>query len=807
MPRPSTPLALLAAALIPLAAARAADPVPPDSRIFVASDLAGGPFVADFRAGDYSFWAWTDGATTWTARPAPGRIEFRPGPAAARPGSPRWVALGRFPVRLEDLPELSFGDRPGDPVPALLAASTAPAFDPARALDVARGNVKAVAPPADPRRPTVRSEDRGVEFDPPASLDAWERRAAELRDRLRVALGVWPEPPRTDLHPEVVGTLARDGYAIDRVVLETQPGVFLAGNVFRPTGPAHDGRRHPAVLCPHGHAPVGRVDPDTQARCARLARLGCVVFLYDMVGYADGKPFGHAWASDRLRRWGLGLGTLQTWNSLRAVDYLASRPDVDAARLAVTGESGGATQTILLTALDPRIKVAAPVVMVSDGYQGGCACENAPGLRLDTDNVEIAALAAPRPLKLVGATGDWTARTMTNAYPTLQLVYGRYGASDRVSADVFDFPHNYNRTSREAVYAFLGRSFLGLPAGADTREGDDPRTEAADALLAYGPDHPYPPTALDPAGLEEAAVARLAGQVDRLGPAPGAEPTAWAATRRVLATAHRARVPVDPPSPRDTNAKLVRVVERPGLTIRHFAVGRVADGGSIPVVHLQPTASQLARGAVTVVALDRGKVDLVEPDGTPTPLVRALLDRGQAVVGFDPLLVGEAVDPAAPATARPASRHFATYNPSLPVDRIRDLATVVSWSRALAGATEVNLVARGHAGVLALLARPGLGDLVGRTVVDLERFTFGDGAAPLPPDLDLPGVFQFAALRGAAALAAPAPLWVAGAGAEFDRSWAAQAYTLAGTPSLLRTDRTATPEAIARWVDAGEVAE
>ena len=88
--------------------------------------------------------------------------------------------------------------------------------------------------------------------------------------------------------------------------------------------------------------------------------------------------------------------------------------------------------------------------MVSDGYQGGCECENAPGLRSGTDNVEIAALAAPRPLKIIGATGDWTARAITNAYPTLQLVYGRYGASDRVSApDVFDFPHNYNQTSRE----------------------------------------------------------------------------------------------------------------------------------------------------------------------------------------------------------------------------------------------------------------------------------------------------------------------------------------------------------------------
>ena len=96
--------------------------------------------------------------------------------------------------------------------------------------------------------------------------------------------------------------------------------------------------------------------------------------------------------------------------------------------------------------------------MVSDSFQGGCACENAAGLRIGTDNVEFAALTAPRPMKMVGATGDWTARTMTNAFPTLQmLVYAQTGATDRLGADVFDFPHNYNQTSRNAVYAFLGK--------------------------------------------------------------------------------------------------------------------------------------------------------------------------------------------------------------------------------------------------------------------------------------------------------------------------------------------------------------
>ena len=795
MPR-ITPALLLLAALTGFQTATKAD----DSRIFNASDFAEDPFVTDYQSGEYTFQVWAEAATDWTIQKDGDRIEIRSKPAEGAT-RPRWVSLGRFPISFDHLPAISFGEGPNRTVPPLLAISTDPKFDPTRALDLIRGNVRSTAPPVDPRRTVIRTEDQGANFEPPATLEAWEARAEKLRDQLRVTLGLWPEPPRADLHPQVVGTLDREGYAIDKVVLETLPGFTLAGNLYRPTAnPAI--RRYPVVLCPHGHAPEGRVNPDTQARCARLARLGCMVFLYDMVGYADSQPFGHrTFASDRLKRWGLNLAGLQTWNSLRVVDYLTARPDVDASRVAITGESGGATQTILASALDSRIKVAAPVVMVSDGYQGGCACENAPGLRLGTDNIEIAALFAPRPLKLIGATGDWTARTITNAYPTLQMIYGRYGASDRVSADVFDFPHNYNRTSREAMYAFFARWFLGLPEGTPTQEGDDPRTEAPADLFAFNSDHPYPPEARTASSLEDASIDRLAGQVDRLGPTD--DPTLWAATRAKLAVAHRVRVPVELPSPRETDAKLVRTVNRPNFTIRHFTVGRRATGALLPVVLIEPKRSDKTRNALTVVSTERGKVDLATAEGEPSPLVAALLDRGQAVVGFDPLLIGESVDPIHPTSSRPGSTHFDTYNPSLPLDRIGDLATVISWSKALAGIVEVNIVARGQAGVQALLARPGLSGL-GRTVVDLDRFTLGDGSTPIPPGLDLPGIFQFGGLRAAAALAAPAPLMVVGAGAEFDSSWARQAYSLVGASVQFRLDRNASPEVIARWVDSGE---
>ena len=99
----------------------------------------------------------------------------------------------------------------------------------------------------------------------------------------------------------------------------------------------------------------------------------------------------HEFSNDQLNRWGLNLVGFQTFNTIRSLDWLESLPDVDSARLGCTGESGGGTQTFLLNAVDDRIATAAPVVMISEGFQGGCVCENASGMRVGTDNVEIGA--------------------------------------------------------------------------------------------------------------------------------------------------------------------------------------------------------------------------------------------------------------------------------------------------------------------------------------------------------------------------------------------------------------------------------
>jgi len=275
----------------------------------------------------------------------------------------------------------------------------------------------------------------------PASKEEWEKRRKELREQVQVALGLWPMPEKTPLNPVIHGKIDRDDYTIEKVFFASYPGHYVSGNLYRPKlsgGRQPPEQKHAAVLSPHGHwgkddasnpwANSGRfyereekeakaeIDKGAektmegaryplQARCAQLARMGCVVFHYDMVGYADSRQINHrrgftdAEAELRLQSF-MGL---QAWNSIRALDFLSSLPDVDPKRIGVTGASGGGTQTFILCAIDDRPAVAFPAVMVSTAMQGGCVCENCSYLRQDTGNIELAALFAPKPLGMSGA--------------------------------------------------------------------------------------------------------------------------------------------------------------------------------------------------------------------------------------------------------------------------------------------------------------------------------------------------------------------------------------------------------------------
>ena len=302
-------------------------------------------------------------------------------------------------------------------------------------------------------------------------------------------------PSSTPLGAVVFDEKAHADYTVSKVYFESLPGFYVTGNLYRPTGAGP----FPAILSPHGHWANGRLENTDVAsvpgRAIGLARLGFVVFTYDMIGYNDSRQLPHWKSADPTPRppwgrrealWGLSLAGLQLWNGIRALDFLESRPEVARDRIGATGASGGATQVFLLAAVDDRVAVSAPVNMISLHMQGGCLCENLPHLRLDTNNVELGALAAPRPLLMVAATGDWTRDTMEVEYPEMRRLYELLGAADRVRGERVDAPHNYNRTSREAAYAWMSRWLNGAPPKFAVQEQAFEVDSPADLLVFHG---------------------------------------------------------------------------------------------------------------------------------------------------------------------------------------------------------------------------------------------------------------------------------------------------------------------------------
>jgi len=322
---------------------------------------------------------------------------------------------------------------------------------------------------------------------------SWEVRAQMIREGII-------EGMQLERMPEVEGAFhtlihkrrEMDGYAVENIAIESFPGFWITGNLYTPLSPKD---QNPAVLCPHGHAADKRFTADVQIRSAALARMGAIVFAYDMVGYGESHQVSH--------RIPIAL-VLQTFNSKRVLEYLLSRPDVDPERIGMTGGSGGGTQTFILTAIDQRIGVSVPAVQVSAHFFGGCVCESGMPIHNSghhqTNNVEIAALCAPRPLLLISDGDDWTRNTPRIEYPYIQKVYALYHAGHRVeNVHLPAEKHDYGPSKRKAMYNFMGHH-LDLNTGALPYDygyqEDFVRILKPQQLRVFDSEHPVPPEAL-----------------------------------------------------------------------------------------------------------------------------------------------------------------------------------------------------------------------------------------------------------------------------------------------------------------------
>ena len=655
--------------------------------------------------------------------------------------------------------------------------------------------------PNDSRLQPAKDLNGYFPFEVPQSKAAWEQRRTELKQRVLVSTGLWPMPEKTPLNAVIHGRVERDGFTVEKVYFESLPGHFVTGLLFRPAGDSD--QKRPAVLSPHGHGGRNQdygeanmqklIESGAElheksgrfpklARCAQLARMGCVTFIFDMLGYVDSQQVSyqvaHRYAKSRPEMesddgWGFyspqaesrlhSIMGLQTWNCVRALDFLENLPDVDAKRMAVTGGSGGGTQTILIGAIDDRPIAAFPNGMVSTSMQGGCTCENCSLLRIGTGNVELAALFAPRPQGMTAAN-DWTKEMMTKGYPQLRELYAMLGKPDNVYCEeMLHFPHNYNAVTRGIMYSWMNLHLdLGLKEPIEEQDWEPLTTEESSV---WNDQHPTPEGGDD-------YERKLLQQLDERDQNRLANHDPSSERKRsnylgVVKPAWQTLIGRSMPKATDVQRTKVWKEERAGYLEFGDILTLTTEDEQLPIISVYPKS--VAWNQKVVLWIDgQGKAGMF-PNGEPHADLLRLIDAGYSVVGVDLFGQGEFVTNGESLTENPLvenPRQFAgytyCYNDTVFARRVHDILTITTWingdehSPAALHAVGVN-----GGGPLLAAARAIVGDELSKAAIDTKGFRF-DSLTDWKDANFLPGAVKYGDMPTLLSLSAPHPLWIGG---------------------------------------------
>ncbi len=615
-------------------------------------------------------------------------------------------------------------------------------------------------PKTDRRLAEIRHLDLTYDFAGYRSREEWLGRAAQLKKQVLASAGLWPAPPKLPIKATIFGKVDRNDHTVEKVYFESYPGFYVTGNLYRPktvTG------KIPAVLCPHGHWAYGRLESQQlnsgPARAASFARQGYVAFSYDMVGYNDSAAISHRFAPghrenvvDRETLWSVNLLGLQLWNSIRSVDFLLTLPEVDPERIACTGESGGGTQTFLLMAVDDRIKLSAPVNMVSFLMQGGSLCENSPNLRIDTNNVEIASVMAPRPMMLVSATGDWTKNTMSSEYPAVRNIYRLFNAEDKVMAVQMDAPHNYNQPSREAVYGWFAHWLTGRTENGPIKERSGGVAAIPDLLVFFG--RQRPDNELNEARLTESLIEAGKKQLDEMQPRNAASLERF---REQFGDTFRYSLMAEFPDPGNIISGEAQTSMLGGVIKKDLVISRRDKSDRVSVTLYRSSSKQATNSLVALVTAEPGEGTTggVSPD---TDNLIALLNKA----GHSVLLVR-----GFPGGRRIPDkiRFFTTYNRTDEANRVQDVLTAIAYLKSQNPGARLSVIATGQAGLWALLARA-IAPSIDRMVVDVTEFDSTSDEA-FVKYMPIPGIRRAGDFATAATIAPLTPLLLHNTGNKF----------------------------------------
>lgn len=521
--------------------------------------------------------------------------------------------------------------------------------------------------PDDTRLKILRHTDADFPITTFSSREEVDRRREELRFNLRMAAGLYPWPEKTPLNIRCEDAGDFDGYTVKKISFESYPGFRSTGSLYLPR-PLPE--KSPAIFNVIGHWPEQRLTRDETAdypqQLANFARMGFICLATDMIGWVDNRQVTHEYGGKEKELWlSNGLG-LQLWNNIRALDLLCAMPEVDADRIGMTGASGGGSQTLFLSLLDDRIKAAAPINMISLHFQGGCDCENAAGLRRCTDNAEMCAMIAPRPLFLAGSTGDWTNYLETAELPAMLETYRQYGAEDLVEHFYQDAIHQYNEKTRHRVYSFFARHLMGR----ELNWTEQPiEVNDLQALTWFGGKG-------EPVGETEDAAFFAFHKAER---------TAAAAA---LSNEEKRRMLRWITGVNEDVGKCIRISTRTENGIRtENSILFAQNGQKIPFIRLVPERWDGQK--ICLLLADEGKACLAQPT------VRQLLADGYAVISGDLFLTGESMS-AAPDYEKNAAEttYYTTFHHTADACRVQDAVQLIRAAAAAGG--ELTLRAQGR---------------------------------------------------------------------------------------------------------------
>jgi len=648
-------------------------------------------------------------------------------------------------------------------------------------------------PTADRRASEVKHLDHVYEFTPYKSKEEWKARAEYLRGQILFASGLLPMPEKTPLNAKVFGLVDKGDYTVEKVYFESFPGHYVTGNLYKPKKVSG---KLPAVLCPHGHWAYGRLENQPlnsgQGRAANFARQGYIAFTWDMVGYNDSTAISHNYASHktglvRESLWGINLLGLQLWNSIRAVDFIASLPEVDANRLGVTGESGGGTQTFLLYAVDDRLKVSAPVNMISSTMQGGCLCENTPLLRIDTNNMEIGACMAPRPMMMIAATGDWTRQTPTVEFPAIQSIYRLFEAEDKVKYAQFDAPHNYHKESREAVYGWFAHWLQGRAETTPIQEKASSVPTLTELLVFYGT--PRPANELNESQLTEALIAARQKQYANALPRNAETVEQFKLT---YGSALKHALMAEFPKPEELAST---VKNPPGITL-------ISRRGKGDLVGLQMWKPERPKRPKTKPL--ESYVLIVSPDSEFVSGSKELID--QLVKAGHSVAFLTAFPGQNGSSEKTRYNFISTYNRLNDAQRVQDVLTAIAYLNKIKGAARLNVIGLKEGGLYTLLAR-GFATGIDQMVIDATQFNNNNDDEFLKR-LAIPGLRRAGDFTTAVAIAPLTPLLIHNTGKQFQSQNISECFSGRNLAENLRVkEEKLTDTAIVEWVTPAPVIE